>query len=691
MQAATTHILLTVDKALSWFTNWRISSDFGSRTMIPSSLAAGLNRSVDGHNLQPKAMAALYPYGPAVAFQPSGSRALSSSGKLRFQPAVSRDEGGSNSVQLRAFSFCNILVGLGSARRFRGRNHPRSPLGVTIVRRLAGSTSTLVDSAAITKAFNEACRNGKQQAVLSLLNQHPDVIRCLVSKPVGKDRITPFSYLCWFVLCDAIETVCRDYGDEMDAEVVDHALSLVCRFGKAEALKILIRHFPEVCRKAMVRDLAEACRKSRLQVALCLLESFPQETVAALKSTSPDKTTALYWACRNGLHPVVEIFIRHPSEVMEALRLKDGEGQTGLSHACQNGHEQVVKLLIDLLPSADAADDSVTVEPSVPSAEVSQDPVMVSPDGRQLLQQQGYRLVGSHSAIKQCRWTKSAMLGEGQCYKHTFYGINSHRCMEGTPSLACANKCTFCWRGHANPVTTSWTYQTDDPKSIVSESIARHLELVENVAASPRALPERIAEARRVGHMALSLVGEPVLYPHAPELVHELHKRGISTFLVTNGQFPEELQQLSWVTQLYVSLDAPNEHDLKEISRPLFKDHWQRLRRSLEVLREKRPYQRSVARLTVLKDKNMDKDACDGYAELVQLGDCDFVEVKGATFAGWDDRTGLSMESVPWHEDVRDFAQQLSQSLPGYEIACEHEHSCSVLLAHRDRFFTPFG
>ena len=91
----------------------------------------------------------------------------------------------------------------------------------------------------------------------------------------------------------------------------------------------------------MVRDLAEACRKSRLQVALCLLESFPEETAAALKSTSPDPTTALYWACRNGLHAVVEIFIqRHPNEVSEALRLKDGEGQTGLSHACQNGHEQ---------------------------------------------------------------------------------------------------------------------------------------------------------------------------------------------------------------------------------------------------------------------------------------------------------------------------------------------------------------
>eukprot|EP00438_Fugacium_kawagutii_P006485 Skav231969 [mRNA] locus=scaffold2806:317640:319817:+ [translate_table: standard] len=174
-------------------------------------------------------------------------------------------------------------------------------------------------------------------------------------------------------------------------------------------------------------------------------------------------------------------------------------------------------------------------------------------------------------------------------------------------------------------------------------------------------------------------------------MIKELHRRQISSFLVTNGQFPAELEQLRPVTQLYVSLDAPNEDDLKEISRPLFKDHWQRLRRSLEILSQKRPYQRSVARLTVLKGKNMQKEDCEGYAELVHLGDCDFVEVKGATFAGWDDRTGLTMKSVPWHEEVRDFAQQLAESLPDYAIACEHEHSCSVLLARTDRFFTPFG
>ena len=84
----------------------------------------------------------------------------------------------------------------------------------------------------------------------------------------------------------------------------------------------------------------------------------------------------------------------------------------------------------------------------------------------------------------------------------------------------------------------------------------------------------------------------------------------------------------------------------------------------------------------------MKSPTSDGVA-FTLLSVKDVMSVEG--MAGSPSRTGLSMESVPWHEDVRDFAQQLSQSLPGYEIACEHEHSCSVLLAHRDRFFTPFG
>lgn len=45
--------------------------------------------------------------------------------------------------------------------------------------------------------------------------------------------------------------------------------------------------------------------------------------------------------------------------------------------------------------------------------------------------------------------------GRGGCYKHTFYGIESHRCMETTPSLACANKCVFCWR-YIHPNLLIW-------------------------------------------------------------------------------------------------------------------------------------------------------------------------------------------------------------------------------------------
>eukprot|EP00929_Paragymnodinium_shiwhaense_P035782 TRINITY_DN19280_c0_g2_i5.p1 TRINITY_DN19280_c0_g2~~TRINITY_DN19280_c0_g2_i5.p1 ORF type:complete len:399 (+),score=79.81 TRINITY_DN19280_c0_g2_i5:513-1709(+) len=317
---------------------------------------------------------------------------------------------------------------------------------------------------------------------------------------------------------------------------------------------------------------------------------------------------------------------------------------------------------------------------------------MLQPKFAETLAGQGYRLVGSHSAVKQCRWTKNAIKGEGQCYKHTFYGINSHQCMEGTPSLACANKCTFCWRNHANPVATEWSFAMDDPEWIVQESVRNHLELVAQVAGSPAAIPERLKEARTVRHMALSLVGEPVFYPKMGEMVYALHKRRISTFLVTNGQFPDQLEELPWVTQLYVSIDAPNEAEAKEVGRPLFKDHWERLRRSLEVLATKKPWQRTVARMTMLKGNNMEDDeALDGYAELLSLGKCDFIEVKGATFSAWSERTGLSMDNVPWHEDVVRFAERLAQKLPDYGVACEHEHSNSMLLARKDRYLQPTG
>ena len=52
---------------------------------------------------------------------------------------------------------------------------------------------------------------------------------------------------------------------------------------------------------------------------------------------------------------------------------------------------------------------------------------MINDKLRTALTKQGYTLVGSHSGVKICRWTKSQLRGRGGCYKHSFYGIESHR------------------------------------------------------------------------------------------------------------------------------------------------------------------------------------------------------------------------------------------------------------------------
>jgi hypothetical protein len=74
--------------------------------------------------------------------------------------------------------------------------------------------------------------------------------------------------------------------------------------------------------------------------------------------------------------------------------------------------------------------------------------------------------------------------------------------------------------------------------------------------------------------------------------------------------------------------------------------------------------------------------------------------VKGVTFCGKSDASNLNMSNTPWHHEVVELTQSLQKELaklreastdennraPEYEIACEHKHSCSVLLARVDQF-----
>ena len=82
-------------------------------------------------------------------------------------------------------------------------------------------------------------------------------------------------------------------------------------------------------------------------------------------------------------------------------------------------------------------------------------------------------------------------------------------------------------------------------------------------------------------------VGEPIIYPEINRFIQLLHGEGISSFLVSNAQFPAQMEALVPCTQLYVSIDASNAADLKRVDRPLFKDYWQRFLDCIDILSRK--------------------------------------------------------------------------------------------------------
>lgn len=67
---------------------------------------------------------------------------------------------------------------------------------------------------------------------------------------------------------------------------------------------------------------------------------------------------------------------------------------------------------------------------------------------------------------------------------------------------------------------------------------------------------------------------------------------------------------------------------------------------------------------------------------LYSVSDCLLMCLQGVTYCGESSASSLTMANVPWHQEVVTFVQQLADMLPEYEIACEHEHSNCLLIAH---------
>jgi len=355
-------------------------------------------------------------------------------------------------------------------------------------------------------------------------------------------------------------------------------------------------------------------------------------------------------------------------EIIGAEELSDSEGESD-----EEDEEVDEEPLADL---EDLAGGSVEKGEKIPIKD------MLSGSQKQVLTKQGYKIVGTHSSVKMCRWTKAMLRGRGGCYKHTFYGIASHQCMEATPSMACANKCVFCWRHHKNPVGKEWRWNMDGPETIIEGCLKHHTQMVKQMKGVPGVKPDRYEEGLSPRHCALSLVGEPILYPRINEFLSELHARRISSFLVTNAQFPDRIRQLTPTTQLYISVDAATPESLKAVDRPIFADFWERFLECIDELKKKR--QRTVYRLTLVKGWNMEE--MTNYSNLIKRGCPDFIEIKGVTYCGGK-RNQLTMQNVPYHHEVVSFSQKIADMTDGqYEIASEHEHSCCVCLANVNKF-----
>lgn len=298
-----------------------------------------------------------------------------------------------------------------------------------------------------------------------------------------------------------------------------------------------------------------------------------------------------------------------------------------------------------------------------------------------LLKTQKYHIVGQHSAVKRCRWLYNTLIHDQPCYKQKFYGIKTHQCIQMTPAaFSCTMQCLFCWRVQSGDKGFKWEETVlptcDDPEDIVEGCLREQMRLLGGYKPNPRTNKEKYREALNPRHAAISLSGEPTLYPRLGDLIKSFHKRGFTTFLVSNGTIPEALSKLGEEpTQLYISACAPDKKTFYETCRPQIPRAWERLNETLALLPSfKCP---TVMRITLVRHVNLKQPEL--YAKLVEKSHPTYVEPKAYMHVGFS-QLRLAYANTPSHEEIRRFAASLAETT-GYRILDESKESRVVLLS----------
>ncbi|MBD3352644.1 MAG: radical SAM protein [Candidatus Lokiarchaeota archaeon] len=189
-------------------------------------------------------------------------------------------------------------------------------------------------------------------------------------------------------------------------------------------------------------------------------------------------------------------------------------------------------------------------------------------------------------------------------------------------------------------------------------------------------------------HAAISLDGEPTLYPNICKFVDLFRNKRFTTFIVSNGTTPEVLLEMNETgtlpSILYITLPPPKKTEYTKVCRPRVKHTWDKIQETLKILKELNT--RTVLRITSVNHINIEHEMIAGYAKIIEETQPDFVDVKGFTLEGSSmqisDRLSNQHKGsyyVPTFQELLDFSNQLCLNRE-FEVIETHEKSRDILI-----------
>ncbi|MCK4382529.1 MAG: radical SAM protein, partial [Candidatus Lokiarchaeota archaeon] len=174
------------------------------------------------------------------------------------------------------------------------------------------------------------------------------------------------------------------------------------------------------------------------------------------------------------------------------------------------------------------------------------------------------------------------------------------------------------------------SFKLDNEISCCIDTRDEIVKLINLSLTTPDEIMQTHSEAMNPNHAAISLDGEPFLYPKLDGLVGEFRNRNMTTFIVTNGTLPERIESLnSLPSQLYITLPAPNKDIYKKVCRPMIKNGWSKILNTLDLVESLSC--RSLVRLTAVKNLNLSENYIKDYVKLIDKANPNFFEIKGFT------------------------------------------------------------